>query len=359
MANKKTNVEEKYSKTRSWHIVINNPQNCGFNHDKIKQVCEQTKIEYYCMADEISDTGTYHTHLYIYRHNAIRFSTLQNKFNKKAHIEPACGNAKQNRDYILKQGTEANKEKKHTQVDGTFEEYGDMPSSNTNKKISNKELAIMLIDRGYTNERIIREYPQLLNMLKEFNLIRETLLFEKYKEDNREDLKIYYICGESRSGKSYFVRHLFGNKNVYCVDDYRNPFDFYTGQPVVLFEEFRSKIDLDYMLELLDIYPVQLKSRYSNKWACYKYVFVISNWQAAEQYPEIKNCDKIAFYKRFKCFLKFSKLEIDGLEPIYNKIAYKDVNMTEQCPLPTFEPLEPKEKEEVIDETKSELDEKI
>ena len=53
------------------------------------------------MADEISITGTPHTHLFIFSESPIRFTTLKNRF-PIAHIEKSYGTCKENKDYILK-----------------------------------------------------------------------------------------------------------------------------------------------------------------------------------------------------------------------------------------------------------------
>lgn len=71
--------------------------------------------DYFCLADEIAKTGTFHTHIFIYSHSPIRFSTIKNRF-PIAHIEKAMGGAKDNRDYILKSGKWENDEKSETSV---------------------------------------------------------------------------------------------------------------------------------------------------------------------------------------------------------------------------------------------------
>lgn len=40
------------------------------------------------------------------------------------------------------------------------------------------------------------------------------------------------------------------------------------------------------MLNYLDIYPIQLPSRYYNKVACYNIVYIVSNWKLEEEYMD-------------------------------------------------------------------------
>ena len=45
------------------------------------------------------------------------------------------------------------------------------------------------------------------------------------------------------------------------------------------------------MLLYCDIYPIELPSRYTNKFACYNKVYIVSNWTLEKQYPEIQRED--------------------------------------------------------------------
>ena len=70
---------------RRFFITINNPKEHGFTHDKLRNILNKMlSVIYWCMADEVgNETETYHTHIYISLKNGMRFSTLQNKFEKR------------------------------------------------------------------------------------------------------------------------------------------------------------------------------------------------------------------------------------------------------------------------------------
>ena len=76
----------------------------------------------------------------------------------------------------------------------------------------------------------------------------------------------------------------YGDGNVYRVTNYKHPFDGYKGEPVILFDEFRSSLPLPDMLNYLDVYPLMLPSRYADRVACYTRVFIVSNIPLEEQY---------------------------------------------------------------------------
>lgn len=59
----------------------------------------------------------------------MRFSTVKNLFDT-AHIEAAHGSSQENRNYVSKEGKWANDIKHGTKIDGTFEEFGEIPEDN-------------------------------------------------------------------------------------------------------------------------------------------------------------------------------------------------------------------------------------
>ena len=67
--------------SRKWLLTFNNPEKYGFDHDNIKAALSTIKdVTYWCMCDEVGKEGTYHTHLFIFRKNTMRFSMIKNKF---------------------------------------------------------------------------------------------------------------------------------------------------------------------------------------------------------------------------------------------------------------------------------------
>lgn len=46
--------------SRKWALVINNPKDCGLDHDAIIEKLHLFRPAYFCLADEIGESGTYH-----------------------------------------------------------------------------------------------------------------------------------------------------------------------------------------------------------------------------------------------------------------------------------------------------------
>ena len=53
------------SQSRKWTLVINNPLECEFTHERICEILMKFFPDYFCLADEIAKTGTFHTHIFI------------------------------------------------------------------------------------------------------------------------------------------------------------------------------------------------------------------------------------------------------------------------------------------------------
>ena len=98
------------SQSRKWSLVINNPLEAGLDHTAISEKLHLFSPDYYCMADEIATTGTYHTHVFFYAPSPSRFSTVKRRF-PIAHIEKAYGSVQENRSYLRKDGRWADTDK--------------------------------------------------------------------------------------------------------------------------------------------------------------------------------------------------------------------------------------------------------
>ena len=108
--------------------------------------------------------------------------------------------------------------------------------------------------------------------------------------------------------------------DVYRITDYKNPFDGYRCQPVIAFDEFRSSLRLKEMLLYCDIYPLELPSRYANKYACYNKVYIISNWALERQYPEAQREDRESWEAFLRRIHKVITYDDKGKKIIYPSV---------------------------------------
>ncbi len=315
----------KDSQSRKWQLTINNPVEKGFTHEKLNSIlASMASVIYYCMADEIGENQTYHTHVFLCGRSGIRFSTLKKQF-EGAHFEMAKGTAEQNMQYVSKTGKWLNDRKRETCVDGTFEEYGEMPIERQGKRNDLDDLYGMIKD-GLTNYEIMEQMPEALLNLDKIEMTRQTIIQEKYKNQWR-DVQVEYIYGDTGSGKTRSIMEQYGYSNVFRVTDYLHPFDGYKNQDVVIFEEFRSSIRFTEMLTLIEGYPVELPCRYANKYACYTKVYIITNVPLSKQYPAVQLDESVSWLAFLRRIHKVKKYTYEGIQESHIEIT-KDVFRT-------------------------------
>jgi hypothetical protein len=259
------------------------------------------------MCDEVGANGTPHTHLLIYGVNAIKFSVVKEKF-PGAHIDYCRGTVQENRDYIRKEGKYKGSAKEETNRPETFQESGDMPLERQGQRNDIIDLYDM-IKSGMSDYEILETNPECLNYIEKIGRCRYILKQEEFKDTFR-NMDVVYCYGKAGTGKTRSVMEKFGYSNVFRITDYHHPFDNYKGQDVVVFEEFRSSLKIQDMLNYLDGYPLDLPCRYNNKIACFTKVFIISNLTLTEQFTDIqKNYEETwkAFLRRIHTVRYFSE----------------------------------------------------
>ena len=291
----------KDTQSRKWQVTINNPADKGYSHDKLKEIVSNMKsVIYWCMADEVGDNGTYHTHVYLHGRGGIRFSTIKKNFDG-AHFEMAKGTAQENMEYVAKSGKWKNDKKADTSIPNTFEEFGEMPVERQGKRNDIDDLYCMIKD-GMSDYEILEQMPESMINLDKLDKVRQLLRYEQFKNDFR-NLDVVYLYGDSGVGKTRSIMEKYGYSNVFRVTDYAHPFDNYRGQDVIVFEEFRSSFPIQDMLNYLDGYPLELPCRYNNKYACFTKVYVCTNLQLSEQYKGTQKefpSTWLAFLRRIK-----------------------------------------------------------
>ena len=121
--------------------------------------------------------------------------------------------------------------------------------------------------------------------------------------ENRE-IEVAYIYGAPGTGKTRSIFEAHGAENICRVTNYRMgkgvSFDAYHGQNVLVFEEFNSQIPIEEMLNYLDVYPIMLPARYSDRVACFTKVYLTSNVPLEDQYEDIQ----IVHPATWKAFLR-------------------------------------------------------
>ena len=223
------------------------------------------------------ENGYLHYQLYIENPVAIRFDTLKKKL-PNAHIEQRKGTRKQAFAYVTKTETRFGEVFGNGEIDIT-EEQG--------KRNDIAEI-LQMIEDGASDNEIRKAYPsQFVRYSNSIARARQVIVESQF-ENTFRTLTVTYIYGSTGKGKTRYVMEKFGYTQVYRATNYAHPFDMYKGQKVIIFEEFRSSLKIEQMLNYLDGYPLTLPARYGDKIACFDTVYIISNIPLNGQYTNIQ-----------------------------------------------------------------------
>ena len=314
-----------------YQLTINNPLEKGFTHEHIIEIIRDNFriVTYFCMSDE--QGSMFHTHIYVIFTSRVRFSMMKRYF-PEAHIEKCRGSVSDNVNYIKKTGKwELDENKQEKKIEGTFEEYGTQPPDSKGKRSDMSDLYQMITD-NMTNAEILAVNQDYILHIDKLDKIRTTILTERFKETIRLNLSVTYIYGATGTGKTRDVLESNGYANVYRITDYTHPFDSYACQPVICFDEFRSSLRLKEMLMYCDIYPIELPSRYANKFACYNKVYIVSNWSLERQYSELQIEDNESWKAFLRRIHKIIYYEDYGKKIEYNSVEeYMSRNSLIEC----------------------------
>ena len=289
----------KNPQSRKWLLTLNNPLEYGFSLDFCRSVLGSIRnLEYWCYAEEVGEKGTPHIHIFIYRSSSpLKFDTLKSRF-PQAHFDVARGTCAENRDYVFKIGKWADDKKSETNDPDSHFEFGELPVERQGARNDLADLYDMIKD-GLSDDEIINENPNFILQIDRLDKIRQSYR-EAVFRDTFRNLEVTYISGPSGVGKTRGILEQFGYTSVYRITDYQHPFDYYKGEKVLLFDEYRSNLKISDMLNYLDGYPLMLPSRYNNKVACYDKVFIVSNIGIEKQYVKTQNDEP----ETFRAFLR-------------------------------------------------------
>lgn len=245
---------------RAFQLTLNKVE----TYDKIKsKLTNYSTLKYLISCLETAPT-TGHEHIHIY----VQFSqpkTIDVRDYLGAHIEQCIGTPQQNRAYILKDGNILDEL-------GTFKQSGGCSGLSINqiREMSEEEI-FNVIDFKYYNVVM-----KIKNDMKRLNIN------ELYKPD----MKVFYIYGDSGSGKSYSaekamkaITKILNLNGDFDELSYKHPFwiGAHDNTPIALYDDFRdSDMKPNEFIKFIDYRKHTINIKGSDIINNYKYVFITS-----------------------------------------------------------------------------------
>lgn len=228
--------------------------------------------------------GTPHFHAYGYWPNGKAISSIK-KVLPRARIDVCRGTPEQCRAYVIKEGE--------------FNEFGTCPKQG---KRSDLQLFKDDILSGMTEEELCEVHTDHMARFDRFyRRVRNMEL--KKRSMSMTAPEVIVLIGEPGIGKT---REVYDNNDIQDIyklevgDGSSNSlfWDGYEGESVILIDDFHNNIKLDYMLRLLDRYPMKIAIKGGFTWRAASKIYITSNIPLDQWYPYCPDIHRKALQRR-------------------------------------------------------------
>lgn len=222
---------------------------------------------------ETGKNNTKHIQGYGYWTNKISFSTIKETL-PRAHIECAKGDARENQSYCSKEDN--------------YTEYGTIPQQGRRNDICAFKDDIL---SGMSEEELLDKHTECFAKYDRFYQRCRNIVLKKQAKLMIQP-EVIVIEGDTGTGKTHTVYAENDINDVYKVEVGDGSsgsvfWDSYSGEKVILIDDFHSNLKLDYMLRLLDKYPMKLNIKGGHTWKCAEKIYITTNVELDRWYP---NC---------------------------------------------------------------------
>jgi len=269
--------------SKSWCFTINN-----FEESDIKRL-DDLDCQYIIYGKEKGESGTPHLQGYVYFSKRKTFRFAKEAIGSKSHLERAKGSPAQAATYCRK--------------DGDFTERGQLPGGQGERK--DLDIVYEKIRSGANLQEIADTHPSAA-LRYGTGILRMSQFFRPKRE---KDVYIWTFWGPTGTGKTKRVWD-FTDPDQMWVHPGHQWFDGYMGHKAVLFDDFDgSWFKMHYLLKLLDNYVFQVPVKGGYTWWIPYTIFITSNIDPGDWYPNAKSEHKSALLRRLTKFGHIQKCE--------------------------------------------------
>ena len=186
------------------------------------------QVIYFIMAIEVCPTtGKTHGQGYIRFRHAVSMTAVKERLNsKQIHLEQKRGTEYEAASYCWKDAE-------------PFIEIGERPTEDSSEKDSSVwDVILRMLQDGATARDIMMEYPAAYARYKSgIEAMRMELIAGSI--NTWREVNVQYLWGATGVGKTRAILDSMEDPaDAYRVTDYKNPFDNYRGQQLIIFEEY-------------------------------------------------------------------------------------------------------------------------
>lgn len=268
------------SRVRTWCFTLNNPSS--------NEIPKHTHERYLIWQLETGQSGNIHLQGYIELTQSTRLQNMAS-WLPGAHFEPRRGTREQAREYCKKEDS---------RTAGPWER-GDWESGGSGTRNDLADVKRKL-DDGASELDIANDH--FGTWCKHHRAFRE---YKKLKTEHRkEKTEVIVYWGDSGTGKTRKVLEEAPNACWKTRDEW---WDNYDNQDDVILDDFYGWLPYDFLLRLLDRYPLDINCKGGQKRFTSKRIFITSNKPPEEWYPNIaykepllRRIDKREHFTAFK-----------------------------------------------------------
>lgn len=314
------------SKVRWWTVT---QWDTAKTVDDYQAAVDTDKIKYIAWGLEHTKSGKPHHQMFLYFKDqktsgkaAAKCLTKLMNLNVTPHCEPMKGSVTDNEKYCSKE-SELNK-------------VGKMPAQG--KRTDLNELKDRIL-KGETAEALSREDANLRHWYGRTMEYYEGLRLRDVEREEMTDS--FWFWGESGAGKSHFTRAIAKelNKNQRYTRACDGAWwDNYTGQDLVIFDDFRSELPLHIVLKMADKYPFDVPQRCKQPFPfTSKAIIITSSMRPEDAYSNC--CENMRqIYRRFRVFEFMSDRTVRRSSQLPT-IAQDGYEIAQKCSEGNTEPL--------------------
>lgn len=262
------------ARARGWCFTINGfqPNDVLLLREKGRRASAEPrsgKIVYLLFGRELGAANRRrHIQGYVYFQNGVRLSTVKKEICQRAHVEVARGSPRQNYEYCTK--------------DGDWEEYGRMPCKG---KRNDLELIKEQIKDGVPDRDIAEQhFSRWCQFRRSFHEYRKLL----HEPSLRPELKVFVLVGAAGVGKTRYAYESGLQEGAVWMscDPTLQWFDGYNGQKHAILDDFRGGCSYEWLLRVLDLYPLRVPIKGSFVHWEPQTIWITSNTSEEDWFPD-------------------------------------------------------------------------